>query len=304
MLALGILRPIGKSSEENSLDAQEQVRLWQTVFDLTYSQTQSVDLFDFTGWKRSVTGLPFSAAEMQEWLEDAVSLILRTPFESVLEIGCGTGLLVHSIAPYSKDYTATDISEVALEKLAANLNLQSYGTRVKLLHQAADKLAVGRKRYDLILLNSVIQYFPSLEYLEKVLETVIEVLKPEGRLFVGDIRNADLLHEFHDSVGSDASREKELLVAPRFFECCEAGNWQLRLKRGRAVNELTKFRYNGIFSLGSSPKSVVIQSGIPNPRLMEDPSAAALEQMYLLSKAHRLDWMPEKPHQYRVLADI
>ena len=42
------------------------------------------------------------------------------------------------------------------------------------------------KSFDTVIINSVVQYFPSLEYLTKVLDGAIKATKPGGAIFVGD----------------------------------------------------------------------------------------------------------------------
>ena len=54
--------------------------------------------------------------------------------------------------------------------------------------------------YDTVILNSVAQYFPSLHYLEQVIEQAIERIGITGRIFLGDVRHYGLLDAFHLSV--------------------------------------------------------------------------------------------------------
>jgi len=51
-----------------------------------------------------------------------------------------------------------------------------------------------------VIINSVVQYFPSVEYLVKVLEQTIKQVRPEGSIFIGDVRSLPLLRAFHTSV--------------------------------------------------------------------------------------------------------
>ena len=50
------------------------------------------------------------------------------------------------------------------------------------------------------MINSAAQYFPNVSYLTKVLEGAVNVLKPGGHIFVGDIRSLPLLTTFASSV--------------------------------------------------------------------------------------------------------
>ncbi len=127
--------------------------------------------------------------------------------------------------------------------------------------------------FDLVVINSVAQYFPSIEYLLGVLEKAVKALRPGGAIFVGDVRNQELLEAFHTSVelarapallGTDAlkrrtmarlSAERELLIAPDFFRALahrfpQIGDVDIQMKRGRRRNEMTRFRYDVTLRIG------------------------------------------------------
>src|SRR5262249_28129902 len=130
---------------------------------------------------------------------------------------------------------------------------------------------------DTVILNSVVQYFPDLEYLLEVLEFAVERVAPGGRIFLGDIRNLHLQEVFHHAVqfakaGPQVNRrqlqsrirqalrrEKELVIAPEFFEGLPSqlkrvSGVQICLKRGHAQNELTRYRYDVIVQVeGAQP---------------------------------------------------
>src|SRR5205814_9783320 len=79
-------------------------------------------------------------------------------------------------------------------------------------------------------------------------------------VFVGDVRDLRQVRAFHTAVaqarGGDIEqsllREKELLVAPEFFAGLDEVAADIRVKRGRAVNELTQFRYDVVLRPGSA----------------------------------------------------
>jgi len=45
-----------------------------------------------------------------------------------------------------------------------------------------------------------VQYFPSLDYLLRVLEGAVRAVAPGGFIFIGDVRSLPLLSAFHASV--------------------------------------------------------------------------------------------------------
>lgn len=75
---------------------REQVTQWQQVWDAAYLQpARTLDpTFNIAGWNDSYTGLPIPAAQMREWVDVTVKRILAWQPKRVLEIGCGSGMLL------------------------------------------------------------------------------------------------------------------------------------------------------------------------------------------------------------------
>jgi amino acid adenylation domain-containing protein len=255
----------------------EHVAQWQAVYDETYSaeSAQPDPTFNLIGWNSSYTGLPIPDDEMSEWVETTVARVLELAPERVLEIGCGTGLILFRVAPSCTAYCGTDISTVGLDGIQRRLDSPEVQLpHVTLVHQAAHD--VGRlepNAFDTVILNSVTQLFPSIEYLFEVLRGVVELVKPGGRIFVGDVRSLPHLEMLHASIqlfqspgslstvqlrgriSKSMAQEEQLVVAPEFFRALperlpRIGNVQLQLRRGRFQNELTKFRYDVVLEIG------------------------------------------------------
>ena len=151
--------------------------------------------------------------------------------------------------------------------------------KVRLLEQAGDDLSgIPRQYFDLVVINEVVQYFPSIQYLLRVLEQLPELVAPESRIFLGDLRNLELLEAFRASVevsrGAGSSlaqlrqrihkqmrREKELLIAPSFFDKLKK-EWpwieeiEIELKGGSFANELVKYRHDAVVYVGWAWKEV------------------------------------------------
>ena len=302
---------------------------WRTLWDSAYASQLgnrgSVDpTFDTSGWRSSYTGELIPAEEMREWRDHTVERIRSLAPSRVLEIGCGTGLLLFPLAPGCEHYTAVDLSPSAIERIGDSL--RATGTTNVTLHvsdalQAADAVTTP---VDVVIINSVAQYFPSIDYLVATLERVLRVVTTGGHIFLGDIRSMPLLEAFHASValeqapdGSDTAdvarrireriqREAELVVSPDFFEALRAAlpritHTSVLLKRGHAMNEMTRFRYDVVLQIdgpggtvepdarpapgettlddirreiGTHPHGAVVR-GLLNPRVHADVVAAA-----------------------------
>lgn len=173
---------------------------------------------------------------MREWVDHTVTRILSLHPRRVLEVGCSTGLLLFRIAPHCDHYLGIDPSETAIGHIRQQLTLDEQWSYVQLDNRAADTLyPLSVNAFDTVIINPVIQYFPSIEYLVNVLEQTIKQVKPEGSIFIGDVRSLPLLRAFHTSVqlyqASDALaiadlqerirervvHEGELLIDPTFL---------------------------------------------------------------------------------------
>jgi amino acid adenylation domain-containing protein len=254
----------------------EQVSEWQAVWNETYNARSEDSTFNIVGWNNSYTGEPISAEEMREWVDCAVDRILALRPRRVLEIGCGTGLLMFRIAPHSLHYHGTDLSKRALEYVRRQLSGNEV-RNVTLTEQAADDFAgIDAAAFDTVIVNSVVQYFPSIDYLVRVLEGATKCVMPGGTIFLGDLRSLPLLRTLHTSVQlhraasslpvgelkrriqKRISQEKELVIDPAFFTVLrrhlpEITHIDIQLKRGRYHNELTKFRYDVALRVGGEP---------------------------------------------------
>jgi SAM-dependent methyltransferase len=151
-----------------SWDAK-QVARWREIYDELYKgpSPDPDPLFNTTGWNSSYTGEPLPAKEMREQVEATVLRIRALRPTRVLEIGCGTGLLLFRLAGECVRYCATDVSPTALACVREQLDGLP---QVELREAEADDFSfVEKGAFDMVVLNSVVQYFPGSEYLERVL---------------------------------------------------------------------------------------------------------------------------------------
>jgi len=273
-----------RRSSEAALWEAEHIARWRALYDETYGRTpeQHDSSFNITGWNSSYTGGPIDAGEMREWRDRTVERILGLSPRRVLEIGCGTGLLLTQIAPRCQRYVATDFSRVSLGLVRRAVWSQEALAHVELLERGADDFAdLAPGSFDTVILNSVVQYFPDAAYLERVLEGAVGMLTEGGRVFLGDVRDLRLQRAFAASVALQRAPEgeapaeireraervfageEELLVHPEFFAAFAARlprrAWaEARVKQGRADNELTRFRYDALVHLGTPPPAAPV----------------------------------------------
>ncbi|MEG4066492.1 amino acid adenylation domain-containing protein [Microcoleus sp. Pol11C2] len=261
----------------------EQVLQWQMLYNETYNQPafDSDPTFNIVGWNSSYTNQPIPAEQMREWANNQATQILALQPSRVLEIGCGTGLLLFQIASRCTQYCGTDFSPISLNYIRQHLANQQLANVTLLQKMATDFEGVETAAFDAVILNSVVQYFPTIDYLVQVLEGAVRATALGGFIFIGDVRSLPLLAAFHASVqlyqaepslaGEQLQQrvqmqifqETELVIDPDFFSALkhrfpQIGGVEIQLIRGTYHNELTDFRYNAILHIASEtthPKS-------------------------------------------------
>ena len=252
-------------------EASEQVRQWQTFFDQDVYDNRGCDdpTLNLSGWVSSYDGSAIPRAEMIEWLDDAVAKVRALAPRRILELGCGTGMFLFRLAPSCEHYTGLDVSARALGHVRNHLDRPELANvEVDLREGAAHELGeLPDGAYDLVLLNSVVQYFPSADYLEQVIESALAKLGERGVIFFGDVRDlrlqehlaADVVtsqaaveptgEELRRAVRERTDQETELLLDPEwFFRLAErhpaVSHVEALLKQATAPNELNRFRYD------------------------------------------------------------
>ncbi len=269
-----------ESALANSSEEASRVRKWRTVFDMM-QQGKEADAaepgFNIVSWNSSYTRQPIPAEQMRDWVECTVAEILSLKPRDVLEIGCGTGLLLLRVAPSCKRYVACDFSAASLKRLRSQME-QVAGSweAVTLLERAADNFeSLDDDSFDTVIINSVVQYFPNVSYLTKVLEGAVNAVRPGGSIFIGDVRSLPLLEVFaasvelfqapaelslkdlREQVRRRVNQQDELVLSPAFFlafqqRSAKISRVEIRPKPGNSENEMTNFRYDVILQLGTA----------------------------------------------------
>jgi len=254
----------------------ESLADWSDVFENVYEDETELESLDFRGWVNSYTNEPIALHEMREWLDNTIAWIESVKPRHILEIGCGSGLIVERLASQSESYFATDLSHHAIERLKARLEGKALLSRVHLEQRdASDFRGFKEGAFDCIVLNSVVQYFPDADYLTQVLKGAAACLTPQGVICIGDVRDFASFKLFHTSiqlsrasadldcrtmrrnVDDACARDKELVLAPDFFERLRLSLPNLTriecdLKKANDDNELTRYRYDVLLHFGNS----------------------------------------------------
>jgi amino acid adenylation domain-containing protein len=262
-------------------DADARVADWQATYDRVYGGDgpDRDDEFDVVGWTSSYTGEPLPHDELREQFDGAADRVRELRGRRILEIGCGTGLMLLRLARGCERYVGTDFSGEALARLGRVLERRGWG-HVELFRRRADDFGdFAACEFDGVVLHSVVQYFPDAAYLLRVLEGAARAARPGGWVYVGDVRNlrtAELLYaaveraragpesmagELRAAAERRAAREVELLIDPELFAALPSrlpgfASARLRVRRGRSHNELTRHRYDAVLRVGAPVPAV------------------------------------------------
>lgn len=265
-------------SEANSvmLDSDRAAE-WNVVFDEFFDSLPhgSIEAVSRHGWISNYTSKPITEPEFEEWACNWETTISDLHPKVVLEIGCGAGTVLRRIAPQCTTYVATDASPAAIARLRPIIS-SHHQNATAYCASANDLSKIPALAYDTIILNSVIQYFPSEDYLRKVLDNSVALIgQAGGNIFIGDIRNLALTREFHLSViltnesikarlpeverrlATSVANDSELqLTIGWFHQYCNnhpnVSGLVVRPKRCTLKTELSAYRFDVVLQVGQS----------------------------------------------------
>ncbi len=257
----------GNGSAAEAAWQAEMSAQWQAQYGsaIREGETQGAPELDpslnLYGW----AGLGNVKEELDAWLAPIAEEIRSWSPRRVLEIGCGTGLLLDRLAPACLHYTGTDLSPEALESLRGRLIASELPPgRVELLCRMADDFrGIEAGSFDTVIVNSVVEYLPSVESLLRVLDGAVRAAGRGGRVYIGDVPSLPMWEVFHATAQFDhapdalpaaqvrervrhaVSRGSRLLVDPDLFRALKHRFPQLervevRLSRGRFSSEASR----------------------------------------------------------------
>ncbi|HEX6239586.1 MAG TPA: MupA/Atu3671 family FMN-dependent luciferase-like monooxygenase, partial [Polyangiales bacterium] len=261
---------------------EDRIAHWQSLWDATYQQSggsAGERRLDTAGWNDSYTGATIPDAEMREWVDGTIERVRALSPRRVLEIGCGSGMLLYRLIDQVDHYTGVDLSAHALANIRRELRADELA-RVTLLQRPAHALEeLPDGAFDTVILNSVVQYFPDAEYLARVIRRATELVADGGHVFLGDVRSLahqrafQSLVELHRApaglpatelaprIGRRIAEDAELVLSDAFFHALgeqlpRVAGVDVRLKAAHARNEMSCFRYDVVLYVGRAPASV------------------------------------------------
>ena len=235
-------------------NANLQAKLWDIV-----ANTKNDNPIEQAGFISSVTGENFTKEEMEE-LQDNVEAKLSSYIKtssSIMEIGIASGLTCMRLAPKCKEYIGIDISNITLMRTAKRL--EKYGINHVSLIEAdvfdVDMLNICQQ--DIIIFNSVVQYFPGYNYFILTIRKILSCMKDTGVIYIGDVpdlEKMDTQKEELKLLGMKENNKKDLYYPREFFYELQAYipeimTVEITEKIGMIENELKKYRYDVVIQI-------------------------------------------------------
>lgn len=215
------------------------------------------------GFYHCFNNQPFSQEEIKEFTENTyLKLQAYLSMEkNAMEIGCASGITMFRLQPYFKTYIGVDMASVSLKKNSERAK-QNGIDNIELFQCEANKVGqLAMPPVDVVIMNSVIQHFPGINYLREVIMQCLSLMSDEGIFYIGDVmdlkkrrnlvRDALLYKECHPNASTRTDYSDDLCVCREYFEYLAGtvdGIYKIEIsdKIGEIRNEMTDYRYDVI----------------------------------------------------------
>ncbi|QHE59814.1 methyltransferase domain-containing protein [Rossellomorea vietnamensis] len=235
-----------------------------------YISRKGKNPIEASGWYSSFTGNVLTNEDINEYLQNTYSRLASyiDINVDVLEVGCASGLTLSKIAPLVKTYSAIDISPSMVKKSKELASLKGINN-VSIKKLAAHEIhKLDKTNFNIIILNSVAQYFPGYNYFRDVLFKCINKIDVSGIVFIGDVMNlalkdkliSDLLAFRNVNKSNNFTKvdfSKELFYSKEFFydiliENPNIEDINIFDRDFRVNNELNLYRYDVVVKVNKS----------------------------------------------------
>jgi len=188
----------------------------------------------------------------QDYVDGVAKKLAVNKNDSIFEIGCGCGAFLMALKKHTARVNGIDYSE-SLLKHCFELNPSGFFSVME-----ANEIGKNNqeRKYDVIISNSVFQYFPNLEYTNSVLSGIDKILNTNGRFALLDINDEEKKASYHltraKEFGSIKKYNEMYKSTPHlFYSKSYFINWAKRKNYKIEISDQTikeyinaKFRYN------------------------------------------------------------
>ncbi len=240
----------------------------KNIYNSIYCQASAYEneLINNSGWHSTFTGQALLPQELKESYQFLESTISKSDLSAVLEIGSGAGSLLKTFIDKVGKYTVVEISEQSINYIKNQLSATQL-EKITFKNQSIIDIN-EEKNYSCVIINSVIQYLPSINYLITSLKKIIKACADACTIIIGDVRSLELMEVFllkkNNKPTYYRNREGEIVLSPNFFialkdEIPEISAVDIAVKSGVYENELNYFRYDVILHIN---KPILFQTPI------------------------------------------
>ncbi len=185
----------------------------------------------------------------REYVRDIINKLGKVnPKSSLLEIGCGSGAFLRAIEP-RYDLWGVDFSDQQIKVCRQALPAGHFS-----VCEACD-IEVDPGFFDVVISNSVFQYFPGIDYAKTVLKQMLVMLKKNGAgaiLDITDIQYKDAYisakKKAFDEKACDQFPDQSYYSKETFIEFAETNGLAYRIEPQAITGYAnTPFRFNFFF---------------------------------------------------------
>lgn len=184
------------------------------------------------GWKSDFDAAPCPQAELAQMAAAVLEKsglacnLAHNMGRKVLDVGSGSGAVARALAGVASEYAAIDLARNELSR-TSGFGVPAVVSARRM--EAADIRFLEGHTFDSVVLNGVTENFPGYNYLRNVLSQAVDLLAPQGTLFVGAVRDLDRQDDLRAAIEAYAlasgnqtgllrhDSSDELFVPRRFF---------------------------------------------------------------------------------------
>lgn len=202
---------------------------WADVYSARARQfTNPLDICEFYS-----DGQHYSDAWFRETTDRIAAQIELSPTDRVLEIGCGCGVLMKHLVSRAANFVGVDLAAGVLEVARREL------PQVTFVEASADQLPFADGEFDKCYAYQTIHYFGDLETARKSLGEMRRVVRPGGKILLGQVPDADREAAYQQyRAARNVNRDQRvshqlrwLWYAPAFFTALTDWFSEIRIER-------------------------------------------------------------------------
>jgi len=300
---------------------QHKAKTWGSIYDEMYfaDQFQVEDLadndptMDWASYYDSFTGKMHERPTIEEWVDVTVQEVLARKPTSIIEMGCGKGMILFRTAasPAVTRAIGADLSRLAVEHVErtwkshfhrTTLGPAGHGKLSTYVRDASNFAGFPDRSWSAVVVNGVSLYFPSMAYQVEVLANGLAKVQDGGCFHLGDQRSLQhqrlfcvrkarhMTSSFAECIDrafqdGQVAKDKDRSYDHRVFYAlrmrgllANAAAVEVQLKHGAIMSEFTRYRYNVLVHVGPTAQALPLVH-VADAAVARQPAAAIAQAM-------------------------